>query len=393
MSSKWKTVASMAMVLGYAGSSNAQSVDSPASIAVASSSELLRSEKSLSTQANQLNQNQWIRISDDGLIRGSISLLVGSQNVRQGKVPIALIQDGATVHETLTDVEGDFMIEKAKPGVYSLVALGENQLAICSLTVLSKKDGPHLPDRVHIRSLGPVSPRVSELLRSNTMPTWTVGSQQSSDPIAPIRTFARSCEIRIDARGGISGTLARANATVDLGSTAVYLVRDGQEVARTRASSSGAYRFENVVPGGYGLVASGREGIAAIGFTAISDDVATAAGNGDEIYVRRQDPATIPAPAAAANHLNVELAEPNCYVPSEIIPIEEQLVSEAGACCPTMGGCCGNSFSGGGGGGGGGGMGGHGGLGTWAALGALAAVAIVQADKNNNAPVVSPITP
>jgi hypothetical protein len=243
MSSKWKTVASMAMVLGYAGSSNAQSVDSPASIAVASTSELLRSEKSLSTQANQLNQNQWIRISDDGLIRGSISLLVGSQNVRQGKVPIALIQDGATVHETLTDVEGDFMIEKAKPGVYSLVALGENQLAICSLTVLSKKDGPHLPDRVHIRSLGPVSPRVSELLRSNTMPTWTVGSQQSSDPIAPIRTFARSCEIRIDARGGISGTLARANATVDLGSTAVYLVRDGQEVARTRASSSVSSRF------------------------------------------------------------------------------------------------------------------------------------------------------
>jgi hypothetical protein len=364
---------------------------------------LVRTPASLSQQANQLNQSQWIRLSDEGSIRGSVVAWVGGEPIKQGKVQISLVQEGVAIHNSLTDVEGDFMIENAKPGVYSLVVSGENQLAVCSLTVLDSTEGSHLPDRVSVRSVNPASQRVSELIRGNTMPTWTVGQNLDSDPIAELRKTQSSTEVRIDSRGGIAGTLSRANASVDLSTTLVYLVRDGKELSRTRASSNGDYRFDAVTPGDYGLIVSGPEGIAALGFTAVAPNVASAQRKTRSLVSVNQgdNNAPIPAPAVAQEKLNVELAEPNCYVPAEVIPIEECVVCEESPCCPTMcGGWGGAGMGFGGSGGGGGGVGGSGGLGagglggigTLGALGALTAVAISQAnDDGDQAPIVSPI--
>jgi hypothetical protein len=389
-----KLVLGLVVPFGSATYVHSQESSTPGGTALTSSGELVRSTANLSTQANYLNQNQWIRITDEGSIRGSVSLLVGSKPVRQGKVKVSLIQDGKVVSEALSDVEGDFMIEKAGPGVYSLVALGERQIAVCALTVLSKSEGRHLPDRIHLRTLGPASQRVAELIRANTMPNWTVGRRHDSDPIAPIRNSQSSCDVMIDGRGGVSGTLSRANASVDLSSTVVHLIQEGQPVARTRATSNGSYRFENVRPGAYGLVASGAEGIVALGFTAVANkDGLVRSQRADEILVTTrdgklsQDVDSIPAPATIAKQLNAELAEPNSLVPGEMIPAgectEEELV-----CSPAMGCCPGNSGGGGGGGGGTGGMD----IGTLAALGALAAVAIAQAMNEDDAPV-SPVVP
>jgi protocatechuate 3,4-dioxygenase beta subunit len=345
----------------------------------------------LSAQANFLNQNQWIRMTDDGSVRGSVSMLVGTDHVRQGKVQVALIREGSAVAGATTDVEGDFMIEKIKPGDYSLVVEGEKQLAVCSLTVLTPEAGAHLPNRIHVRTVSPASPRVIELIRSNTMPTWTIGSDTEKDPIAESRKFEDTCEVEIDAQGGVSGLLSRPNAKVDLSGTVVYLIREGREVARTRASSNGAYRFDRVAPGGYGLVASGPEGIAAVGFCAVTNEYARVPSKTPKLVSQgRQDAAMGTAP-----HLNVELAQPNCYVPAEVIASDE-IVEEAGACCPTMGGCCNQSAGWGGGGGGGAGAGGMGGWGLLAAGlgGAALGWAISDNSNNNQVPVVvSPIRP
>jgi hypothetical protein len=380
--------------MGLAGEGRSQDNAGVAFPVIAGQGELITATASLSTQANNLNQNQWVRLTDDGSIRGSVTLLVGTDHVRQAKVRVALVHDGRVVREVVTDSEGDFMIEKADAGMYSLVAEGENQIAVCALTVLTAVDGRHLPERAHIRSVSPASPRIAELIRGNTMPTWTLGGLHSQDPIAAIRKFEDTCEVEIDAQGGISGTLSRSNASVDLSSTAVYLVRDGREVARTRAASNGSYRFDRVAAGSYGLVASGPEGIAAVGFCAVGSDLVRTVRSKQRLVAQQGAPlqgaqggATIPAPATTSQHLNVELAEPNCYIPSEIIPVEE-CVTEAAAACPTMGGCCGGGFGGGGGGGSGSGVGGWG---TLAALGALGAIGIIQAlDDDDQAPIVSP---
>jgi hypothetical protein len=361
-----------------------QVTDSLAVAATGKSVSSLRSDSNLSVQANNLNLNQWVRHSHDKTVRGSVHSISGSEQIPLPSLHVALIRDGVLAFQSKTDVEGDFLIDDVTPGVYSLVASGENQLIICSLTVLEGAAGQHLPDRVHLRSIHPSSKRIGELIRSNTMPHWEAGIQHSEDPLAASRNFAGTASVQLDRNGGFSGRLSRANASVDLSSTLVYLVREGREISRTRALSSGDYHFDAIEPGPYGLVASGPEGIAAVGIDVYLGDLALSnpsfaklvKSSGQDNDTSEQNP--------VPQTMNLELAEPNCFQPQETIPIEECVVLEEAPCCPTL--CC--SSWGGGGGGGGGGTG-AGGWGTLAAIGALAAVAIAK-DHDDEAPA-SPI--
>ena len=309
--------------------------------------ELVASQSALSPQGNELSQNQWVRITSSGSIRGSVIAIAGEEHIKQPKMMVTLVSEGQVVATDETDIDGDFMIEKGKAGVYSLVVQGQNQLAVYSLTVLDAVSGSHLPERVEVRTIAPASPRISELIRSNTIPANLAGAPIANDPLGDKRAFQDSCEVVIDEQGGISGTLSRPNASVDLSHTLVYLTVDGREVMRTRPASNGSYRFVGVEPRVYGLVASGPQGIAALGFCAIEskDEKVVGGLNSSKastlVGIRSRH---------ACRRLNVELADPNCYTPAEIVIAEEY--AEEVACAPMMG--CGCSYQGGGGGGGGG---------------------------------------
>jgi hypothetical protein len=362
-----------------APSLSAQELSAPTSSGTSGkTTELVAAAANLSKQATTLNQNQWIRIADSNLVRGSVATLVGSEHLKQPGLKVDLVLKGKVAASATTDDLGNFLLDGVQPGAYSLVVRGENQLAVCALTILSKEDGAHLKDRITVRTISPATSRVSQLLRSHTMPEWTLGADVATDPIGASRLFPDSCEIMIDSQRGIHGTLSRANASVDLSGTVVYLTRDGREVARTRAASNGDYRFENITEGGYGLVASGPEGIAAVGFCAVASDYAAVKSAAGKLVSQTEAVAAVPA-------MNVELASPDCCAPEVLA---EPCMTENAACCPTMGGGCG---VGGGGGGGGAGMGGWGAL---AAIGGLTALGIIAADNNESAPVVvSPVTP
>lgn len=350
----------------------------------------LESSESLSKQANQLSQTQWIRLTAEGGVRGTVWAPSNGGINRQGALQVALVLDGATRYASTTDVDGDFIIEAVQPGSYSLVVTGKDQLAVCPLTVLGANEGKHLPDQFQIRTIYPATKRVAQLIRGNTMPSWTVGPKLTTDPIAETRNTEVYPDVVIDSRGGISGTLSRPNVRVNLSSTLVYLIRDGKEIERVRASSNGDFRFNSVTPGDYGLVASGSEGILGIGFTAVAKNDLASAKRPLQLMVSHLQPIT-----TAQESLNLELADPDAYVPTEAIQDEEVVVVEEYPYAPgTFGGMGGGGMGGGGGIGASGGLGsgGLGGIGTLAALGALTAVAISQAnDLGDQAPIVSPI--
>ncbi|MFN7733944.1 MAG: hypothetical protein ACK5OB_18750 [Pirellula sp.] len=359
-------------------------------VSVPLSPESVVADVARSVQGNELNQNQWIRMTAEGSIRGSVVSVANGLHSPLNKVSVKLVRDGATLAEDATDIDGDFMIEKVDAGVYGLVIQAPNQLALLSLTVLDSESGSHLPERIQVRTIEPASPRIAELIRSNTVPQTTEAAVVVSDPIAADRAFLNTCEIAIDAQGGISGRLSLPNAKVDLSKTLVYLTREGREVLRTRALANGQYRFEGVVPGHYGLVASGPEGIAAIGFCAIAEEVAVTKRPAVR-FVSQDLAQDAPVPVGGvAKQLNVELAPTDCLTPVTTIPVEEAIVDN-GCFTPMMACGCGGAAAGyGGGGGGGGGIGASsnfGSLATLGAIGALAAVAVAQSDNNSSANV------
>lgn len=389
MKTKFATALLLSIVTGTVYGQELPSVASQVSLPAAL--EAVPAAISLSTQGNDLTQNQWVRMTAEGAIRGSVISIAKEAHLAQPKVRVSLVQAGQSVGEKQTDVDGEFLIEGVQPGVYSLVVQAPNQLAMYSLTVLESEAGKHLPERIEIRTIDPASSRIAELIRGNTLPKSFEVESVESDPIAANRMFADTCEVAIDSKGGVSGRLSRPDARVDLSKTLVYLTRDGREVLRTRASSSGQYRFEGVVPGTYGFVASGPEGIAALGFCAVSQPMASLAGA--KVRLVSQDTVVAPAPVASgvpANALNVELASPDCLVPMQTL-ITEDVIAEELACAPMMGCGCGGANSGGGGGGGGIGASGGGNLGMLAAIGGLVAVGIAAALDDESPAVVSTI--
>lgn len=347
------------------------------------------------SKVGSLNHHQWLRLSADGSIWGSLGTPAGENQIRQSGVEVVLVQKGQQVASVVTADDGSFRFNDLQPGVYSLVAHNPSTLAIMSLTLLDASAGKHLPTGIQIRTLTPATDRVVSLIRGGSIPRASGPIQLDKDPVGSDRSFWNSGRIAIDEEGGIKGRVTVPGGNFDMSNTQIYLTHSGNEIARTRSDREGNYRFDNIPPGNYGFVASGPAGIAAMGFVAVgkgtggADSSTSISQDGSKFVHASVQQDAVPA-------LNVELASCDCFgapmMAESVLPLE-------GSCCPLpMAGCCGAAGGGygGGGGGGGGGIGGGfgGGLLPLALIGGLTAAGIAVADDNKDSNVVvSPITP
>ncbi len=351
------------------------------------------------TQLNQLFIKQWVCLSKDNSISGSLVQLNDNGSAPLMELPVALVRDGEVAYSTKADDKGAFVFTDVKTGSYSLVTRTNESIAAFSLQVLDAEN-THLSSSVEVRVVRPAGLKVTEILRSQTLPTYAVRENiqdVSKDPLGDSRSFSKSHLVKLDANGKLSGQLGSALAQKKMDDMVVYVLRNGEEVARTTADSKGKFSIEGLKPGAYGFVAAGSSGFAATSFQLVSNSIASVGSNGSRLISTVGD---------ACGQMNVEVVQ-CCEVVACEQPVQTVVeTAVADACAVPVDDCgmastcgCGGGFGGGGfgggfGGGGGGGIGagGIGGLGGLAAIGGLAAVGIVAAaDNNNNAPVVSPI--
>ncbi len=335
---------------------------------------------------NELYLNQWVHVAGDGTIKGSVVALMGQDSINLSKMRVSLNQNGNAVAFDDTDIDGEFLIEKVSPGLYSLVAEGSGSLAMFSLAVLDPIAGKHLPNSVDVRVM-PTSSRIAELIRSQSIPRVSSVAVPTEDPLAKNRKMATSHQVMLDASGVLFGRLGKAAALVDMSSMTVFITKDGVEISRARAAEDGSFSIPGLAPACYGLVAAGDQGVAAVGFCAVNHSVAASNSSG-KVYVSQPN---------ISSSLNIEVgdapfAENTVKAPNEAVANATQGVTGMApiGMAPGFGGA---GFGGGGsiGGGGGGGIGG--GIGALAGIGGLIAVGIIAADDNNNNTVTSPIVP
>jgi hypothetical protein len=136
---KTRFAAALALSLS-AGTIWAQELPSVAStVSAPATSEAVRANLALSVQGNDLTQNQWVKLSSEEGIRGSVVSIAKGVLKPQNKVSVFLVKDGQAVSEGTTDIDGDFILDHVEPGVYSLVVQSPNQLALLALTVLDEQ--------------------------------------------------------------------------------------------------------------------------------------------------------------------------------------------------------------------------------------------------------------
>ena len=352
------------------------------------------------TVLNQLFSKQWVRLDSQGSISGSLVRLSDGEKEALAGLPVVLVRNGEVEHSAIADEAGDFKFENVKAGSYSLVSRTNESIAAFSLQVLDERN-THLDSSVEVRVVRPAGMKVKEILRAQSLPVVAVRAEiqkVSKDPLGDSRSFSKSQFVKMDGSGKLSGQLGSLVSTADMSDMVVYVLRNGQEVARSKADKSGKFSFEGLRPGVYGFVASGVSGFAATSFQLVDNATASAGTDGSRLISIITD---------ACGQMNVEVVQ-CCEVAVCEQPVQQvQTVVETVAQAPVVSECavpvdqcgtasscgCGGGFGGGYGGGGGGGFGGGRGLGGIAAIAGLATVAGILAanDRNRNTTVVSPI--
>jgi hypothetical protein len=349
---------------------------------------------------NQLFSKQWVRLSEDNSIRGSLVQLAEGGKTAIAGLPVSLVRDGQVAHRVEADETGSFRFDGVEAGSYSLVTRTNESIAAFSLQVLDASN-THLPSDVEVRVVNPAGSKVKEILRAQALPTYAVRAEGApfvaKDPLGDSRSFSKSHVVKADANGNLQGQLGSVAAGADLSGMQVFVLKDGVEVAKARTNKQGEFKFEGLQEGVYGFIAAGNSGFAATSFQLIHSATAAKATDGTRL---------VSIFGNACNQMNVEVVEccevVVCEQPVQVVeqsivevPVVEACgevaVDECGV-APSCG--CGGGFGGGYGGGGGGGHGGGMGWGAIAGIAGLATVAgILAAEDDNNDVPVSGVAP
>jgi uncharacterized membrane protein YgcG len=328
---------------------------------------------------NALHQHEWVRLDDNGMILGTLSVL-NEDGQSEGRVgaKVVISRDGRAVLETISDEGGRFELAGLKPGTYAIQCGGDYTFAANALHVLPA-DAKHLSTELSICASVIPARRVSELLNGLMVPPELANAQDvyyrdfSKDPLGEKREFNDSHKVSMR-DGTLVGRVSRPGWTFDeqdLSGTIAQIVREGVVVAKAPVGSDGFYSIENLAPGVYDLFVSGDDGFAVLSFEAV--EVGAVAAK------KSTSPKLISAQTPPANCLSCEMI----YQPEKGVwdmictdctpPGEMPISPPAPAPAPVAGG--GYAGPGGFGGPGGGGAGGGGFGGGGAGLGGLLGIA------------------
>lgn len=342
---------------------------------------------------NELFSRQWVTSNEMGDVTGSVVGLVPNDKTSVADLAVYLVKESKVEIKTKTDAEGKFTLVGVQPGTYSLVVRGEEAISAFSLKVLSRENGLHLTSDVEVRVVKPAT-KVGEILRGQTLPSYAMRSEPSveltSDPLGTNRSFSPSQVVKADEQGHLVGKIGALDGDADLSDLTVFILKDGQEVAKALVAPNGEYAVAGLQPGVYGFVAAGESGFVATAFEFV-------ANKSEPVNVRGEKLIGIFRPC---RFLNAERIPYRDVVAVDVVQTEVVEVVEAPAevvvdsTTPMPGYGAGMGWGGfGGGGGGGSGMAG-GGWGGIAGIAGLAAVAgILAAEDDDQAPVVSPAVP
>lgn len=328
---------------------------------------------------NLLHQREWVRLDDNGNVTGKLSVL-NAEGAVEGRVgsKIVVSRNGKAVLETISDVDGAFVLAGLKPGAYAIQSRGDFTFAAYALHVLPAAS-KHLATDLEMYASVIPSQRASELLNSSMVPVDLDAGQDvyyrefAKDPLAEKREFNKSHKVALR-DGALVGRVSRPGWTFgeqDLTGTIAQIVREGKVVAKTPVGKDGYYRVEKLEPGVYDLFVSGDDGFAVLAFEAVESNEPVASKNGTAARLVSTQV------GMASDCLSCEMIyQPEFNACSSCQVAQAPILSECDNCgeaAPVMGGGFAGpgGFAGGGAGGGFGGGAGGGGGGFGAAGGGI----------------------
>ncbi len=277
--------------------------------------ELRAKQKQQADVLSETLRSHWIATNDDGNITGRISALAPDQSaaIPIARLDVTLLKKGEKIRFSATDDQGRFELEDVEPGVYTLVAAGQNGFLAYGVQVLPQleefdvleldaqvdpasakrryyvshfgiPEGVEIQEELQIDAAAvPPEFETLERISQNFLPSATALSVGRD--VDDLKAIDKATNIQggfqfpLDEAGNFNGRIqpiaTERGEPAKLTEMNIFLIEDDLEVARVPVEENGDFKIEDVSPGVYSLVAAGKDGFAALSFELVTPDPET----------------------------------------------------------------------------------------------------------------------
>ena len=261
--------------------------------------------------------NQWVQPTENGKLVGRIVIPMtnGTSKAVENAVVSMVDQDGNLITcDAKTNAKGEFSINGVAPGIYALSVRADYVFAAVAMHVVdSDLVGPQsFPTQAEIAAANVdfttvkmamiryMPPSTNEIISLSDSQVVAVADQVTGEHTFRVAQTNGGLKGRLNAPGAIGGNLNGAQLTN------VFIMKNGQEVARTVTTESGEFTIEQLDAGAYSLMAIGPQGLGLIGFelvdpTALTQNAQVSA-NGKHFVFR------LPSGEACSEELTMQIA-------------------------------------------------------------------------------------
>ena len=240
-------------------------------------------------------RSNWVMVDPNGLLEGSVRP-IGSARV--AGMTIFLMNKGRLVKTAAVQEDGSFFFTNIQRGAYALIGWGDNAFFAWGANILPFSEDADSSTPTFITTyafqnattintdwLRYFTPNVSyrvygkyEVDEGPDDPTNLYGFRGLSNyqPEAIASTSVGGTPVSLTSDGRLIGRIHQLRSydgrPVDVRSTKVMLFERDSVVASTTTDNYGVFEFEEVPPGGYGLVAAGVDGVGMTGLVVTDTD-------------------------------------------------------------------------------------------------------------------------
>jgi hypothetical protein len=240
-------------------------------------------------------RSNWVMVGPTGVLEGTVRPIDGAE------VPgmtVYLMNKGRLVKTAAVQDDGSFSFNNVRRGAYSLVGWGDKAFFAFGANVLGYTEDaddstptyittyafqnsttintdwiryftPNVGYRIYGRHLEGEGPDDPEQL-------FGVEGLTEYQPEAIPSTSIGGTPVSLTSDGRLIGRVHQMRSSdgrpIDVRSTKVMLLKRDSVVASTTTDNYGVFEFEQVPPGGYGLLAAGVDGVGLTGLEVVSGD-------------------------------------------------------------------------------------------------------------------------
>ncbi len=324
-----------------------------------------------------------VRLDADGILTGRLTVIgpAGGRLLPIERVRVRFIRSGEVMATTLPLADGSFSVSGLKPGVYAVVAAGEQGFLACSVNLRPPvEDLAGLPETlrhavmqqatdsldIEAAAVPPASFKPLKHLMRTYLPQGDAelypdgvaipdGMSQEPPLDAAPATSLKYHQVQLTPDGRLLGRIRRlepeSGRALRIRQLNVYLLKQDRIVAQEPVQPEGLFAFRDVTAGVYSVVAAGRDGFVAFSVEVLGGvqnrDGAVNPGTQTTRFKPMQDASlTIDVALVSPEDLNQQNVGPH----TDDFPFDRSAIAQA----PVSGGAPGQMATGGGGVGGGG---------------------------------------